>query len=318
VLSSNQKTCDIPVDELPECGLIPGRKNKLTVEDRANLTEERIKSIEKFSNFIFELPPRKSSEWYMERIQENKEIKEIINDLYGNKIVAVLDEHDDTELSDAEKALADQKVKDIIKNAKEVASNRGWGSVSYTTRQEIEKIGQSEYSPERALKYFCGMKMRNGYFKTQRKINRKYPYIHAGRKSKKTSNLVVYVDQSGSVGGKSLAMFGKWLEKLSKTHTFTFFYFDGSVDTHSKTTWKKGKSGDFKRALSGGTCFDAVEDHFRTIKQDFDGCIIMTDGYAPKPKSCTSKRCWVICPNGSLQFTPDRKDFVIKMDKGYS
>ena len=44
----------------------------------------------------------------------------------------------------------------------------------------------------------------------------------------------------------------------------------------------------------------------------------MTDGYAPKPKSCTSKRCWVICPNGELQFTPDRKDYVIKMNKGYS
>jgi len=309
---------DIPLDELPECGLIPGRKNTLTVEDKEKLTEDRVKSIEKFSNFIESMPPKKSSEWYMERIQENKEIKDIIEDLYGNKVVAILDEHDESELSESEQALAEQQVKTILKNAKEVANNRGWGSVSHSTRQEIEKATQAEYDPKRAIKYFCGMKMRSGYFKTQRKINRKYPYIHAGKKSKKTSSLAVYIDQSGSVGGTALTMFQGWLAELSKTHTFTFYYFDSRVEDDSKTVWKKGKTADFRRSLTGGTCFDAVEDHFRKVKKDFDGCIIMTDGYAPKPKSCTSKRCWVICPNGSLQFTPDRKDYVIKMNKGYS
>ena len=79
----------------------------------------------------------------------------------------------------------------------------------------------------------------------------------------------------------------------------------------------RGKRANFRRSLSGGTCFNAVENHFRKIKKDYDGYVVMTDGFASKPISCTSKRCWVICPSGKLQFTPDRKDFVIKMNKEF-
>ncbi len=308
---------DIPTDELPECGLIPGKKNVLKVEDKKKLSEERIKSIEKFSDFIESMPPQKASEWYMARIQENKDIKDIIEDLYGNKVVAVLDEHDNSELSGAEKAIADQKVKEILDNAKNTANKRGWGSVSYSVRSEVEKATQSEFDWERAFKYFCGSKLKNNYFKTQRRLNRKYPYIHPGRKARKTSHIAIYIDQSGSVGSDSLSRFGTLLEQLSKTHTFTFYYFDALVDEESKTTWKKGKSANFGRGLSGGTCFNAVENHFRKIKKDYDGYVVMTDGFASKPITCTSKRCWVICPGGKLQFTPDQKDFVIKMNKEF-
>ena len=37
---------------------------------------------------------------------------------------------------------------------------------------------------------------------TKRKINRKYPYIHAGKKIKHTTSLAIYNDQSGSVGNE--------------------------------------------------------------------------------------------------------------------
>lgn len=304
----------IPRRELPECGLIPGVRNKIELKDGIEIDPERKAMIEKMNDWIASLPRNGSSEWYMERILENEEIQEAIDGLQD--IVVVLDEHDNSELSESDKIIADQKVKDLVAKAKEVADNRSWGSVSMSVRAEVEKLTSTEFNWERALKYFCGSKLRNSYFKTQRKINRKYPYIHAGRKAKKTSMLAVYIDQSGSVGADSLARFGKLLEELSKTHTFVYYYFDSNVDEESKTTWKKGKSSNFRRGLSGGTCFNAVEDHFRTISKNFDGCIVMTDGYAAKPKSCTTKRCWVICPGGKLQFSPDKRDYVISMNKG--
>ena len=68
------------------------------------------------------------------------------------------------------------------------------------------------------------------------------------------------------------------------------------------------------RTLSGGTCFDSVENHFRKRAAEYDGYIIMTDGCAPKPKTCISKRCWVILPGYKLNFTADRRDAVISMD----
>jgi len=307
----------IPIVELPECGLIAGKKNKLKANEGIELSKERQELIEKFSNFIASLPSNRSSEWYMNEIQNNKEIKSAIKELYENKVLVVMDEHDDSDLSEAEKIIADQKVKDLLSKAKEIANQRGWGSTSFAVRAEIEKMVSKKFEWERALKYFCGNKMRNNYFKTQRKINRKYPYIHPGRKAKKTSHLAVYVDQSGSVGENSLARFGNVLGQLSKTHSFTYYFFDSHVDEKSKTSWKKGKTSNFSRRLSGGTNFDNVEDHFRKVAREYDGYVIMTDGYAAKPKTCISKRCWVICPGGSLAFKPEKRDCVIKMGKEY-
>lgn len=304
----------IPLKELPEGGIIPGEVQNLQVKEGVSLSEEQRKHRSKFQDFIAKLPKGKSSEWYMQKINEDADASKAIEELYGKEVMVVMDEHDGTELSAADKIIADQKIKDILKKAKETASSRGWGSVSYSARSEIDKIVSTKFSWERALKYFCGSKQRNNFFKTQRRINRKYPYIHPGRKSRKTSFLAVYIDQSGSVGSDSLSRFGKVLEKLSNTHTFDYYYFDAKVDDDSKTTWKKGKKSTFSRALTGGTNFDAVEDHFRKVSRHYDGYIVMTDGYASKPKNCKSKRCWVICPNGKLQFKPDKKDYVIKMN----
>ena len=47
--------------------------------------------------------------------------------------------------------------------------------------------------------------------------------------------------------------------------------------------------------------------------KDFDGYIVMTDGGAEKPKTCISKRCWVLLPNTQLAFQPDKRDTVVKM-----
>ena len=93
-----------------------------------------------------------------------------------------------------------------------------------------------------------------------------------------------------------------------------YYYFDSFVEEESKTIWKKGKSTNFSRRLTGGTDFNAVEDHYRKIGKDFDGYIIMTDGEASKPKPCISKRCWVLSPGGKMIFSPDKKDHVIKMN----
>ena len=304
----------IPRDELPECGLIPGFLNKMPLKEGVEIDSERREAVSKFAKFIANLPVGMSSEWYMEKIMSNEEIKEVIDELKSQDILVVLDEHDNSQLSDSEKAIADQKIKSILAQAAEVASNRSWGSVSISTRSQIEKITKVEFNWERALKYFCGSKMKSNTFKTQRKINRKYPYVHPGKKVRKTSSLAVYIDQSGSIGHDALKNFGNVLESLSKTHTFVYYYFDSNVEEESRTIWKKGKNTNFSRKLTGGTNFDAVEDHYRKIKKDFDGYIIMTDGLAPKPQPCISKRCWVLCPGGKMLFTPDKKDNVIKMN----
>jgi predicted metal-dependent peptidase len=297
----------IPVKELPNCGLRPGciPGDLLNKDSKVVLTNA-------FHNFIRNLPTDKSSEFYMNEILNNPEIYEFLNEICIDEIS--FDEHDNDSLSDTEIEIANSQIKALVDKAVNVANTRNWGSVSFSTKEQILTLHKEEFDWKKSLKYFCGSKQKNSYFKTQRKINRKYPYIHPGKKDNKTSMLAVYIDQSGSVGDDALNKFGSLLENLSKTHTFTYYFFDTKVDEESKTTWKSGKKSNFKRTLRGGTSFDCVENHFREINKNFDGYIIMTDGQASKPQSSISKRCWVISPGNKIEFTPDKRDFVVYMN----
>lgn len=302
----------IPASELPAGGLIPGKLPTKSIKKDID-DKNHIENIDKFSKFIASLPAMRASEWYMDQIRNNKEVSDAIDQLYDNDLLIDLDVHSNQELSEADASMANELIKKTLENAKNIANNRNWGSVPHKIKEDLLSRSSTEFDWQRALKYFCGSKLKTDYSKTYKRINRKYPYIHAGRKSKNTSMLAVYIDQSGSVGNAYLEKFGAALEVLSKTHTFVYYYFDANVDVDSKTTWKKGKTQEFKRTLMGGTDFGAVENHFRTISKDFDGCIVMTDGLATKPPPCISKRCWVLTPGGKLSFSADKKDKIINI-----
>ena len=67
--------------ELPEGGLIPGKKlSPLTEENKKNMSDEQISKYEYISNFIYNLPPDKSAEYYYEKFMQNEKIKEYLLD----------------------------------------------------------------------------------------------------------------------------------------------------------------------------------------------------------------------------------------------
>lgn len=347
----------IPLDELPEGGLIPGQLPNYP--DHYKPTPDQ----EKMSAFIASMPLNKSSEWYMEQIMSNDEIQKAIQDAMsppctcsssmpmsgsGNKegkgkgegegggkgepseescpthgngegTQAGFDYHFNEDLTEAEKAMADSKIKNIIKEAMERADkNNSWGSVSAGMAQRIKASLVKEIDWKSVLKYFCGTKQKANRSRTFKKINRKYPYIHPGRKSSYTSNIAIYIDQSGSVDDGSLTLLFSALNDLASRVTFTIYHFDCDVDESSEYVWKKKKRIDKPyRTRGGGTNFDSVENHFRKVAGKFDGYVIMTDGYAPKPKTCISKRCWVLLPGIEPSFPIDKRDTVVKMKRNH-
>ena len=208
------------------------------------------------------------------------------------------------------------KLKDIIKKSANKANQRsnGWGSCSTATREDISGMFDTKIDWKKTLQYFCGTKQKSKKSRTFRRINRKYPYIHPGTKVRRTSSLAIYIDQSGSVGDDGIAMFFSALEGLAKNVAFKVFHFDTEVDLGSEYSWRKGqKYRSPMRTLTGGTCFNSVEDHFRSRSGEFDGCIVMTDGMARKPKTCISKRCWVILPGYELNFAKEKRDSIVMM-----
>ncbi len=304
-------------DYLPEGGLVPG----VAFSDKgtSHLSKEAMERHRRMSDFIKSLPTHKASEWYMDALRSNEQISEDFQEAFGDSGAGFdvhIDADGDGSMSDSDIEIMKDKIKEVVKKSAQKANQRsnGWGSVSLSARQEIMASFKESLDWKKTLHYFCGTKQKASKSRTYRRINRKYPYIHPGRKVKRTSSLAIYIDQSGSVGDDGLSMFFAALEGLAKNVSFKVFHFDTSVDTASEYAWRKGqKYRNPMRTLSGGTCFDAVEDHFRTRASEFDGYIIMTDGMAPKPKTCISKRCWVILPGYELPFSKEKRDAIVSM-----
>ena len=307
----------IDSDYLPEGGLVPGKPFKQ--EHMDGLPEEIIERNKKMSDFLAKLPKFKASEWYMEKLKQDKDVSKAFGDAFDDSgSGAGFDVHidSDSSMTKSDKEVMAGKLKDIIKKSADRAQkNNSWGSVSSDVKSQIISSLQDKVNWKKTLHYFCGTKQKSNKSKTFRRINRKYPYIHPGTKVKRTSSLAIYIDQSGSVGDDGLALFFSSLSKLAKNVSFKVFHFDTTVDKKSEYAWRKGqKYNNPMRTLTGGTCFNCVEDHFRSRSREFDGYIVMTDGCAAKPKTCTSKRCWVLLPGYELYFDPDRRDAIVKME----
>jgi predicted metal-dependent peptidase len=297
----------IPEDELPECGLIPGRSfPELTEEQKEKMGEEGVSRYYLISNKIESFPKEMSSEWYFSRLLEDEDVKNAIESSQeGEVMIGSMDDHDGWgNMSEEERELIRGKVKQVLKEAaKKADSSNAWGSVPSSMRAHIRTLISSEVDWKSVLRSAVGNKKRAGRDTSNRRLNRKYPGIHPGSRRKYTSSWAVYVDQSGSVDDNSLSLLFGELTSLAKHTEFDVYYFDTEVDTKNMFTWKKGNRVEPKRTRCGGTCFKAPTSHAHKNKDKYDGYIILTDGYAPEPPKSRMRRVWVITPDGELQFS---------------
>jgi predicted metal-dependent peptidase len=325
--------CNIPEEELPECGLRAGRPYpELTPEQLDQMSDQRIQDYNTLSQFQASLPLYKSAEWYFSELMNNAEAQEALNNQQdsedrgsgegqpgeggGNPMPGEMDNHDGWDnLSDEDREFLKGKVKHIVEEASKEADgkSRGWGSVGAEGRQAIREIISKEIPWQSVLKNFCGLTRRANRTSNVRRLNRKYPGIHPGHNRGYTSSIAVYVDQSGSVGDKDLELLFGELRSLARQTEFTIFNFDTQVDETSERVWKRGKTPDGNRTRHGGTCFNVVTKHANKNSNRFDGYLILTDGEASDPGPSRLKRGWVIIPDNKLYFQASKRDFVIKM-----
>ena len=205
-----------------------------------------------------------------------------------------LDDHSGwAEAPDEIKEIAKERLKDIIKKASEECSqSNGWGTVSSDCRERIMKGLISKIDWKKVLRYFIKTSQRANKSSSMKRINRRYPYCHPGRKTNRVAKVAVSIDQSGSVDNVMLAQFFAELNKLSELAEFTVIPFDTKVGEDNVYVWKKGEKRKWERVMHGGTCFDAPTDYVNQ-RGDFDGHIILTDLCAPKPKASKCQRMWM-------------------------
>ena len=174
------------------------------------------------------------------------------------------------------KQIAEERVKEFIKDAVEEAnsSSRGWGSVPADCRKEIIASISTKVDWKKVLRYFVKQSQKANKRSSIRKINKRYPYQHPGKKASRTAKIAIAIDQSGSVSEDMLAAFFSELNGLAKIAEFTVIPFDTRVDPEKNWVWKKGQNRPHERTMYGGTCFNAPTEYVN--KGAFDGPVSYT------------------------------------------
>ncbi len=188
--------------------------------------------------------------------------------------------------------IAKERLKDSLKKAAEEAEkSRNWGSVSAGMRQDILDRIQTKIDWRKVLRYFVKTSQRSDKRSTPRRLNKRYPRVHPGKRVTRHAKIAISIDQSGSVDDSMLAAFFSELNKLAEIAEFTVIPFDSSVGESKIYVWKKGQRCKTERVMCGGTCFNAPTKYVN--KHGFDGHIILTDLCAPKPVASKCQRMWM-------------------------
>jgi len=318
------------MDELPEFGLFPGKEfTPLSEEKKEKMGEAAVKQYEAVSAKIASFPRGMAGEWYFARLMEDDEVKNAIEnpeeweDGEGQGeggtggMPGTLDDHDGWgDMSDEDREYIKAKVKQAASDAASQCDAKGtWGSVPAELRKQIKAALATEVPWQKILDRFCGYSKRANRTTSYSRIHSTMGRLVPGAKRGYTSSVAAYIDQSGSVSDRELALCFGELANLAKNTEFTCYHFDTEIDEKSKKVWKRRGNPEAGRTRAGGTCFKAPTEHAGKNKSQFDGYIILTDGYAPDPGPSRLPRAWVITPDGAVQewMTNYKKDTIVKM-----
>ena len=251
-----------------------------------------------------ELPADQTGEWYYEKLKQTMEDQNAGKGGEGDgegsgafnpDDAGQFDSHADwggESCDEATKEIAKERLKEAMKDAStEANKSNAWGSVSSSVRKEIMEKLTTKVDWRKVLRWFVKCSQRSNKRSTPRRLNKRYAYVHPGRKVERVANIAISIDQSGSVSDEMLAAFYSELNKLSEIATFTVIPFDTKVAEDKVYTWKKGEKRKRERVLYGGTCFNAPTEFVN--KGKYDGHICLTDMCAPKPKPSKCPRMWM-------------------------
>ncbi len=278
-----------------------------------------------------EYPAEQSAEWYFSKLQNDEQFQPQDGDgdgqgqgdgdgepgdgQGGGGLPDSLDDHSGWgEVDQETRALAEERLKDAVRKASEEvnAGGRGWGTVSAACRKQIQEMITPRVNWRSVLRYFIKTSQRASKRSTVRRINKRFPYIHAGKRVTRTAKIAISIDQSGSVSDTMLASFFSELEGLAKYAEFTVIPFDTEVQEAEVFVWKKGKRRSWERVSFGGTDFNAPT---RWVNErQFDGHIVLTDMEAPKPVPSKCQRMWMTTPECKDRQYFQTRERVIAID----
>ncbi len=328
-INSMISRCDTP-SRLPSMLLLPGLMNRGPVDPKH--PKEVQEAREKLNKIIADLPPEQASEWYFNKLKQESEKNGYSWGKNGMKVPGAGNPDDEDgewvlwpsdqhggwdDIPEELRDIVEGKVKHAMRKACEKADNspNGWGNVPSELREEIRAMAFGSVDWRQVLKNWTGMRQAGGRCRSIKRIDRKYPLVHPGIKRARNPNILVAVDQSGSVDDNQLSRIYGALDGCSKKCTFDLLPFDHTVAERDMFTWKRNTKPRLQRVRGGGTSFDAVIEFVNQPRNRgrWDGLIIATDGECSRPAASRVKLAWLITPGHKLMFESYEGEMVIQM-----
>ena len=180
-----------------------------------------------------------------------------------------------------------------------IQSTTQWGSLPADMIELIKKSTEGRIDYRNALRGFRASILSQKRRLTRMRPSRRFGFEQMGSRYDFITCILVAIDTSGSVGSEELGRYFNVITTFFKygIQQVDVLMFDAAVqgDVMQLDEAKKRKQ-EFKIQGRGGTDFQAPVDYL-VEHPEYDGMIIITDGYAPVPEIpplCKAKLLWII------------------------
>ena len=233
--------------------LINGNKFKLLNISADCAINGHIKDIPEWGVFPnkFDLPNGETTEWYLERLKNNKKVKGITE----------FDDHSLWAESDAQsKEMLREKIKQTINKA--AKRTRAAGKMTSHNELLVSDLNKATVNWKEQLKRFIAKTIESTIETSRKKRNRRYGLACPGYIKIEDLHIGVAIDTSGSVSDEALKQFLSEINSIAKYAKVTVV----EADTEVKNSYifKPGKQ--YKMKGSGGTVYQPAFDYFNKIK----------------------------------------------------
>ena len=189
----------------------------------------------------------------------------------------------------------DEAAEKINAEIEKAQMNNGWGSIPGDMISIIEANMIIKMDYRKMLNMFRASILSSSRRLTRTRPNRRYEFDYMGSQYAFTTRLLIAVDVSGSVSDKALQQFFSIINRFFKygIESLDVLQFDCEMTDEIMSLKKARKQ--VKITGRGGTNFQIPMDYYEE-HSEYDGLIIFTDGYAPKPeqKRYFEKILWIL------------------------
>jgi predicted metal-dependent peptidase len=180
-----------------------------------------------------------------------------------------------------------------------VLSTTQWGSIPGYMVELIKKAADGKIDYRNVLRMFRSSILSQKRRLTRMRPSRRFGFEQMGSRYDFVTRLLIAIDTSGSVGSEELGRYFRIITTFFKygVQEIDVLMFDCTVQGKPiKLDEAKKNKQEFKVKGRGGTNFQAPIDYVKEYP-NYDGLIIITDGYAVTPEvppHLSTKLLWVI------------------------